>query len=188
MIVKKILLLCFGAVLIAGCQPSRSQDARLPISPQLGRVQTPVLHAMPVRGESDASSQWVEQEQRATYSSLGTYASSPTYSNPFVLHQPVGGIVDQVPVSSTQMIPLQFINDQGAVSRGVETILPTIEPTQNLKLDYSDQNSSWIQEAQTVELSRIDQAGFMSTNDSLLQKISFSTAHIQQSLRKLVKT
>ena len=161
MIVKKLLLLGFGVVLIAGCQPSRSQDAHLPISPQLSKVQTPVLHAMPVRGQLRTSSQWVWQDQSPSYSSLGTYTSSPTYLvNPSELQQSVAVTAAQAPVSSTQMIPLQPLGDQGNRSRKSLAVLPSPQPVEN---------SSWIQEVKTVELSSIDQAGFARMNDSLSQ-------------------
>ena len=41
-------LLSLGVVIVCGCQSGRSADVKLPRNPQYAKVQTPVLHPMPV--------------------------------------------------------------------------------------------------------------------------------------------
>lgn len=59
---KKLLLIALVGSGLTGCQPSRSEQAKLPVSPQYAKVQTPVLHQMPVPfyTRPKASRQWIK--------------------------------------------------------------------------------------------------------------------------------
>lgn len=120
--------------MMMGCQPSQSQEARLPYNPQHARVQTPVLHPMPVPPRTVLRSQAIRTQPLQSLQAAQTIIPQETITTapstlvliPIVpLEEPVvSPVITTVPVQALPETPVTPVTPEAPVANAWIELAP----------------------------------------------------------------
>lgn len=129
--------LTLGVLVFSGCTSSRIRDAKLPLNPQYAKVQTPVLHPMPVQRRSVGLTHNIQQIQPQPITRLQPEPAEP--ASDYIDLQPVTIPVQPTPMlvstpavvtthsQTVEAVPATRM-DESWITPGSQQSLPIVEP------------------------------------------------------------